>query len=195
MGAEEATLNATANSTENETDWATRALTEEDVTEFIKSADKDKNDKVNLEEVNKLFQFDIDDEQFKKEFQGIEADDMALLLEQKGNMTNMFTEADADKDGHLTKDEIFNSAGLKSFLQTAVNDEYGDDGEYGDDMEGGEGMEGGDDMEGEYGDEDDMGGEGEYGDEGEMEEGDMGEEDGAHDEEGHDNAGGASKSA
>merc|ERR1712232_1050909 len=102
--AEEAALNATANSTENETDWTPRALTEEDVTEFIKSADKDKNDKVNLEEINKLFQFDIDDEQFKKEFQGIEAD--------------------AVKDGHLTKDEIFNSAGLKSFLQTAVNDEY-----------------------------------------------------------------------
>merc|ERR1712146_389307 len=133
-----------------------------------------KNEKVNLEEVNKLFQFDMDDEQFKKEFQGIEADDMALLLEQKGNMTNMFTEADADKDGHLTKEEIINSAGFKSFLQTAVNDDYGDEGDY----------ESGEDMD------DDM--DGEYGDEGEMEEGDMGEEDGAHDEEAQDNAGGAS---
>jgi len=170
---EEAVVTATSNSTENATEVETlRELTETDVDEFIKSADKDSNSKVNLEEVNKLFQFDISDDELKKMFQGVEAEDLSLFIEQKNNMTTMFAAADTDKDTHLSKEEILASDGFKSFLQTAVNDEDGGmGGEFDEDGEGGEfGEE--DDMEGEGGEFDEEGEGGEFDEEG------MDEEDG-----------------
>ena len=171
---EEAVVTASSNSTENATDVETlRELTETDVDEFIKSADKDSNSKVNLEEVNKLFQFDISDDELKKMFQGVEAEDLALFIEQKNNMSTMFAAADTDKDTHLSKEEILASEGFKSFLQTAVNDEDGGmGGEFDEDGEGGEFGEEGDMGEDEGGEFDEEGEGGEFDEEG------MDEEDG-----------------
>merc|ERR1711862_792093 len=98
--------------------------------------------------------------------------------EQKANVSTMFAEADADKDGALTHAELWGSDSFKSFLQQASNDGYGDemDGMYGDDMEGeygddmGEDGEGGEFMEGDMGEDDEYGQDdmGEFGDDEEV---------------------------
>ena len=114
----DATAAVSANSTENETQpEKLPELTSNDVKEFLATADEDKDNKTSLVEVNKLFSWDQSDEDLRKMFQGVDDEDMKLFLEQKNNMTSLFAEADLDKDGHLSEEEVLSNDGLKTFLQ------------------------------------------------------------------------------
>merc|ERR1711976_426847 len=107
-----------------------------DASASVAANTKDKENKTSLVEVNKLFSFDQSDDELRKMFQGVEEEDMKLFLEQKNNMTSLFAEADSDKDGHLSEDEVMSNDGLKAFLQEelANNDDmkrgFDQDGEF-----------------------------------------------------------------
>merc|ERR1711976_142804 len=88
-----------------------------DASASVAANTKDKENKTSLVEVNKLFSFDQSDDELRKMFQGVEEEDMKLFLEQKNNMTSLFAEADSDKDGHLSEEEVLSNDGLKTFLQ------------------------------------------------------------------------------